>query len=360
MANKFKPYSSLPYLHGKPIATGEIRSSNSDFKVFEILPFSATGEGEHLLLHIEKSGENTTWVARQLAKHFGVKEMAVSYAGLKDRNAITQQWFGIHLPGKPNDDLSAFNIPNVKILSYARHNKKLRTGALIGNRFELTLRNVTAIDDAIERFEQIVHSGVPNYFGEQRFGFDGSNLNKALSLFNGQKIKDRKKRGMYLSAARSYIFNQIIAKRIAQNAFLSPVIGDVFMLTGSQSIFKSTEVDDDIIQRVAKHEIDITASMWGAGDLLTAIDALAIESSVKDNNQQLCDGLENFGLKQERRRMRLSMLQPNVVKVDDKTLTLSFILPAGSYATAILREVINYKDVSDERTQAKRNDNKAT
>ena len=105
----------------------------ADFKVFELLPFEPCGEGEHLFIHIRKTGANTLFVARQLAKYFNVKETLVSYAGLKDRFAVTEQWFGVHVPGKQTYDLSDLIIEGVEVLTYKRHNKKLRTGALSGN-----------------------------------------------------------------------------------------------------------------------------------------------------------------------------------------------------------------------------------
>ncbi|MDX2370638.1 MAG: tRNA pseudouridine(13) synthase TruD, partial [Colwellia sp.] len=195
----------LTYLHGKPQSSGLLRSQKNDFKVFEQLPFSPIGEGEHLFIYIRKTGANTVFVARELAKYFKVKEQLVSYAGLKDRFAVTEQWFGVHVPGKQVYDLQDLTIEGVEVLEYARHNKKLRTGALTGNRFELILRHVTDLQALHKRWNDIVEQGVPNYFGEQRFGIDGGNIDKALALFSGTKVKDKKKRGMYLSAARSCI-----------------------------------------------------------------------------------------------------------------------------------------------------------
>ena len=163
----------LSFLHGKPQSTGLLRQQKSDFKVFEQLPFLPCGEGEHLFIHIRKIGANTVFVARELAKYFKVKEQLVSYAGLKDRFAVTEQWFGVHVPGKQEYDLKDLSIEGVEILSYKRHNKKLRTGALTGNRFELILREITDLKALNQRWEKIVREGVPNYFGEQRFGIDG-------------------------------------------------------------------------------------------------------------------------------------------------------------------------------------------
>ncbi len=358
--------TELAYLHGKPKSKGLLRTKQSDFKVFEQLPFLPCGEGEHLLIHIRKTGANTVFVARELAKYFKVKEQLVSYAGLKDRFAVTQQWFGIHVPGKQVFDLSDLNIEGVEVISYQRHNKKLRTGALTGNRFELILRDVTELKALHERWESIVSQGVPNYFGEQRFGIDGGNIDKALSLFSGTKVKDKKKRGMYLSAARSTIFNDIINERIKQNTFSKIQVGDVLMLAGTQSVFHLDEVDNKIKQRFNEKDVDITATMWGAGELMTSAVPKTLEQQVADNHNEFSEGLPRFGLKQERRRIRLIIgdanieilpndtvpndTVPNDIAADDSLSTvkpavkISFSLAAGSYATTVLRELINYQD----------------
>lgn len=358
---------ALAYLHGKPLSKGLLKAKQSDFKVFEQLPFLPCGEGEHLFVHIRKTGANTVFVARELAKYFKVKEQLVSYAGLKDRFAITEQWFGVHVPGKQVYDLSDLVIEGVEVLSYKRHNKKLRTGALTGNRFELILRDVTELKALHERFNSIVEQGVPNYFGEQRFGIDGGNIGKALALFSGTKVKDKKKRGMYLSAARSTIFNDIISERIKKNVFSKVQTGDVLMLAGTQSVFHLDEVDDSIKQRFDEKDVDISATMWGAGELMTSAEPQVLEQQVADTHSEFSQGLPRFGLKQERRRIRLAIdgadievlpteTQSNENKSNEpqknkstanellSTVKISFSLPAGSYATTVLRELIDYQD----------------
>jgi tRNA pseudouridine13 synthase len=338
------------YLYGKPESTGLLRNDISDFKVFEKLPFEPCGEGEHLFVHIRKTGANTLFVARELAKYFKVKEQLVSYAGLKDRFAVTEQWFGIHVPGKEVFELNDLVIEGVEILSYKRHNKKLRTGALLGNQFELVLREVTAIKSLTERWHKIVEQGVPNYFGEQRFGIEGGNIERALSLFSGQKIKDKKKRGMYLSAARSHIFNHVINERIKQQRFDEVAKGDVLMLAGTQSVFHLDEVDSTIEKRFIDKDVDITAPMWGAGDLMTTAEPLALEQSVAENNAEFCLGLPRFGLKQERRRIRLNVADTSIELLapekGDSSVKISFFLPAGCYATTVLRELLVYQDMT--------------
>ena len=343
------------YLYGQPTSTGFLRSEMADFKVFENLPFQPCGEGEHLFIHVRKTGENTAFIAKQLAKHFGVKENLVSYAGLKDRFAVTEQWFGIHVPGKTVFDLSELSIEGVEVLSSARHNKKLRIGALTGNSFQITLKKVTEVEELVRRWHAIVAHGVPNYFGEQRFGIEGGNIEKALSLFSGTKVKDKKKRGIYLSAARSLIFNTMIDERIKNNQFDQLTDGDVCMLAGTQSVFIADEVDDSIIKRFSEKDIDITAPMWGAGELMSTKQIQVFEQSIGSQFQAFCDGLAKFGLKQERRRIRLCVDNANITVTKDgenNTVVLDFSLPAGSYATTVIRELLDYTDLTQRQGHA--------
>ncbi|WDE00053.1 tRNA pseudouridine(13) synthase TruD [Thalassomonas actiniarum] len=338
--------SQLAYFHGKPQSSGELRTQMSDFKVFEQLPFAPCGEGEHLYIHIRKTGANTVYVARQLAKYFKVKEALVSYAGLKDRFAVTEQWFGVHVPGKQVYDLSDLVIDGVEVLAYARHNKKLKTGALTGNRFEITLRNVTNIESLKQKWQQIIAQGVPNYFGEQRFGIDGGNIARAGELFAGTKVKDKKKRGIYLSAARSYLFNQAVSQRIEDNTFDVLAPGDVCMLAGTQSVFLAEEIDELLKGRLRDKDIDITAPMWGAGELKTTGAVLAFEQELMAQHPDFCQGLAKFGLKQERRRIRLNVAGTDISTGQD-SVTLTFSLPSGCYATTILRELVDYTDLTE-------------
>lgn len=336
---------NLPYLYGAPQATGKLREQMSDFKVFEILPFEPCGEGEHLIIHIKKTGANTVFVARELAKYFGISEKLVTYAGLKDRFAVCEQFFGVHVPGKQEFDLSNVNIDGVEILSWKRHNKKLKTGALIGNRFEINLTHVSDVDAVEARWQQICKTGVPNYFGEQRFGIDGGNIERAQSMFEGKKVKDKKKRSIYLSAARSFIFNNIIAKRIETNKYHDLQPGDVCMLAGTQSVFLAEDIDETLKNRLQEKDIDITASMWGAGELMSTGDVAALEQSIADEHHVFAKGLGKFGLKQERRRIRLNITQPQIV-LNEGQVTVTFFLPSGCFATTVLRELIDYQDMT--------------
>lgn len=335
----------LPYLYGKPSVTGQLRTKMADFKVIEILPFEPCGEGEHLLIKVRKTGANTVYVARELAKYFAVPEKLVTYAGLKDRFAVCEQTFGVHVPGKKAYDLSDLTIEGVEVISWQRHNKKLKTGALIGNRFEIVLRQVSDHEQLAQRWQKICEGGVPNYFGEQRFGIEGGNIERAQALFGGQKVKDKKKRSIYLSAARSYLFNQMIAQRIEENRYADIEVGDVCMLAGTQSVFKVEAVDDALIERLATKDIDLTASMWGAGELMSQESVAQLEQSVAERYQDFAKGLAKFGLKQERRRMRLNVTSPQFESIDND-VKITFFLPTGSFATTVFRELIDYQDMT--------------
>ncbi|OXY83539.1 tRNA pseudouridine(13) synthase TruD [Oceanimonas doudoroffii] len=334
------------YLHGKPGVSGLLKAAPEHFIVREDLGFEPSGEGEHIFLHIRKRGQNTQWVARDLARLAGVAQRDVTWAGLKDRHAVTEQWFGVHLPGKDMPDFSPLESDDVQILAIARHHKKLKTGALKGNWFELVLTELEGEDDLDARLAAIGERGVPNYFGEQRFGHNGGNIDQARAMFGGKRIKDRNKRSMYLSAARSQLFNLAVSHRLAQGLGEQLLHGDCVMLAGSQSFFTINEdnpLDDALRARFAEGDIRLSAPLWGRGRLPAEDEAATLELAALAGQQDLMDGLEANGLKQERRALLLKPGQLSWQQNGD-CLTLSFWLPAGSYATSLVREIIQEKD----------------
>ncbi|MGD8525033.1 MAG: tRNA pseudouridine(13) synthase TruD [Thioalkalispiraceae bacterium] len=339
---------SLPvfaFAHGGPAVKGQIRRCPADFQVDEILGFEPDGQGEHFLLHVRKTNTNTEWLARQLAKFVGIKPMDVSYAGLKDRNAITTQWFSVRLPGNAEPDWQAFATQDYQVLQAQRHSRKLRRGSLQGNRFNI---RVTGLDGDLElletRLQRIQQQGVPNYFAEQRFGHGGDNLEMADKLLTaGQRIKNRHKRSLYISAARSFLFNQVCAARVENHSWLTGLAGDAMMLAGSHSFFIAENIDTTIQQRLAQGDIMTTGPLWGRGQLPTQAQASALEEQVLAPYAQWLQGLEQLGLKQERRAL---CVKPHDMRWQIDTqqycLQVEFTLPAGSYATSVLREAINY------------------
>ncbi|MBT1443375.1 tRNA pseudouridine(13) synthase TruD [Shewanella sp. JM162201] len=337
--------SELFYLYGKPEVKADIRSHNSDFQVKEILPFVPEGEGEHHLIHIRKDGLNTAQVAEMLSKFAGVHPKEVTFAGQKDKNAITEQWFGVRIPGKETPDWAAMSNEQLTVLSFARHSKKLRTGALSGNRFTLVLRNVSNPQALVERVKQIEQGGVPNYFGEQRFGHDGGNLIKARQMFQGRKVKDKNKRSLYLSAVRSELFNQVASARLTRFG-AAPIEGDCVMLSGSRSFFTAESWDDTLTKRLAEQDIQLSVPLWGRGLPLAVGQAGEFEAEVLLPFALERDGLEKEGLSQERRALLLRPEQLSY-KVDGNAVTLDFCLPAGAFATSVLRELCDYQDVKE-------------
>lgn len=331
----------LPYVYGAPSATGRLRSIPEDFKVYENLPFIPSGEGEHVFLQIEKTGENTEAIARQLARFAEVSQRDIGYAGLKDRHAVTTQWFSVWLPGKPEPDWSAMETPFLKVLQNVRHSRKLKRGVLTGNRFQITIRDWQSDNNKlIEQLTSIKNDGIANYFGEQRFGHEGRNVEKALEMFKGVKVK-REQRSIYLSAARSYLFNLILSERVAQGTWNKALAGDIFLFEGSQSCFKTDLPDADILSRIAAKAIHPSGVLWGKGDFDTAADAWAIEHQVIEQNKEISQGLIADGLEKSRRSLRVNVDDLTWSFVDQTTLLLTFSLPAGSYATALIRELID-------------------
>ena len=335
-----------PRVQGQPDSTAIIRSCPEDFRVDEELGFEADGEGEHLLVHLRKRNRNTDQVARELARHAGVRARDVSYCGLKDRVAVTTQWFSIWLPGKPDPDWSSLEDDDVQILTQARHRKKLPRGALRANRFTLVLRDIEGGRDALElRLTTALEQGVPNYFGEQRFGRGGSNLQSAQNMFDGRKVKDRHLRGLFLSAARSFLFNEVLAARIAAGNWNQVLPGEALMLSGSRSYFIANEIDEEVLRRHAEKDVLPSGPLWGRGELPSQLEAQALELSVLAEQTMFREGLEKAGLKQERRALCLSVndLQWQWLP-EGEHLQLQFSLPAGCYATSVLRELVNSRD----------------
>lgn len=297
---------SFSRLHGEPCLSGRLRESPQDFLVAEQLGFEPCGHGEHVYLYVRKTGANTAWAAGQIARLAGVRRSAVGYAGRKDRHAITEQWFSCHLPGRLEPAWRELTPAGIDVLRSRRHTKKLRVGVHAANRFRLVVRNLaadgaieTALEDFSRRIDAIGRDGFPNYFGEQRFGHQGNNLARADELFKGRRFA-RDKRNLYISAARSYLFNRELSRCVADGSWRE---GDGW-LRG--------------LARVAMPPLDdATLTHW-------------------------CSGLEALGVKAMRRPMRVMPARLDVETRED-SIALSFDLPAGSYATSLVRELISYR-----------------
>lgn len=326
-----RAHASVPPDGSGSLIAAAIRSKPEDFKVTEELGYEFTGDGEHDFLWIEKTGANTEWVARQLARFAEVPAKDVGYAGLKDRHAITQQWFSV--PRWHSPDWSQVDVEGVSILDVQRHNKKLRRGAHKANTFRIVLRGdgQSAHGDAfLERVELIRDTGVPNYFGEQRFGRGGNNLELADVWAAGKRLP-RHKRSIAISTVRSFLFNESLHARVVDGSWNTLLVGDKANLEGTASVFDVEEVDEDLVRRCREMDIHPAGELVGDG-------------SACDNEKWLA-ALEKARVVPGTRslRLRVSDLEANV---GDDMVDLSFTLGRGAFATSVLRELVEVTDVS--------------
>jgi tRNA pseudouridine13 synthase len=337
-------WDALPRAWGGTAAVGVIRAVPEDFWVDEQLCFEPDGAGEHLMIHVEKRNANTEWVSRHLARCLDIQPRDVGYAGLKDRHGVTRQWFSLRQPIGVEPDPASLECEGVKVLELVRHGRKLRRGAIASNRFRIRLRQLTGDKGLLEeRVAQIVAGGVPNYFGEQRFGHGCGNLVAAQRLFSDRRFKvSRHKRGLYLSAARSFLFNRVLAKRVEQGSWNQGLPGEVMMLDGKRAVFEAEDNDDSLASRLAAMDIHPTGPLWGKGESMVSAVVGELEQAVTEPYHQWREGLARFGLEQERRALRLPL--PDLkMEMGEGELELSFGLPSGCFATALLRELLDYR-----------------
>lgn len=339
-------FDSLPRMHGEPLATVQIRQKNSDFKVYEIPPCAPDGVGEHIWLHVRKDGCNTDWVAEQLARLASVKVADVSYAGRKDRHAVCEQWFSVRYPGLKTPELVS-DCDEFEILSQARHGRKLKTGALKGNRFEILMRPVAGAfnpSELAERLQAIELKGVPNYFGEQRFGREMSNLKQVERWVSGYPLpRSRNRRSMTISAARSWIFNQAVAWRLRKEDAYLLVNGDHCVVTGRHSGFTVDKVTDEQLNQLSNKEISIAAPLVGDG-LSDSYLSKIVDHHSEPYISQWCTKLAHIQMSTDWRPISLSPSQMIVQMNNDGNVGISFILSPGAFATSVIREVANVTD----------------
>ncbi len=334
----------LEYPYGTPACSGKIKQQPGDFKVAEQLGFSFTGEGEHLFLYIQKTALTTHELINILAEEVGVSTRQIGYSGLKDKQAVTQQWISIQLPGcKTIPDINETD--QFQILQSHWHDKKLRVGIHRSNSFDIVVRNVTGSLDALTSIVQhIQNSGFANYFGEQRFGAQNNNVEQALRVLNNRhkcKRLTRTKKSIYLSALRSELFNRILSHRIEQGIWIRPVNGDVCMLSGSQSVFVET-LSDAIIQRYTEFDLHAGISLFGTGDSRLLQQAYDIENEILSANAEICDTLVEQKMKRSFRANRAvarNLIVEN--KPDLAEIHVQVELEKGCYLTTLLNHFIS-------------------
>ncbi len=330
-----------PYALGKPVVSGQLRFQPADFDVEEIPAFEPAGEGSHLWLWVEKTGANTDWVAEQLAKAAGCSPRDVGYAGMKDRHAVTRQWFSLPWKVGAAAEFADPAVEGVRILQVTLHEKKLRRGILRGNRFRILLRQLQGdLSSLGPRLERLAEQGVPNYFGPQRFGFGGANVERAVQWLQQGGRLPRARRSIYLSALRSFLFNQVLAARVKDGSWNRLLEGELAMLDGTHSIFLSNPADEVLQQRCKDFDLHPTGPLPGRGGMATQNAAAELEQAVLAGYQDSIASLASFGVDAERRSLRLCVNELSW-DIQPDTLQLEFSLPAGAYATVVMREIIN-------------------
>lgn len=371
----FTDPSTLPQPISPPLLSATLKTYPQDFIVDEVLDIDFSGAGEHLWLQVQKVNMNTAFAAQLLADWSQIPLKDVGYSGIKDKKAQTTQWFSLRLPKKelPTEPFADFILKQtlndgetMTILAQQWHHKKLNRGTHQSNRFAIVLRDVVIENSApdltaktlvLTQLQNIAKSGVPNYFGAQRFGIDGNNITSALRLFakplpqskTSNKKSGKKRRApntaqsLALSAARSAIFNQILAARVIDDSWNQGKTGEIFNLAGSGSIFISDTIDEDIKSRLERFDIHPTAALWGKPSAKTSAAIADFETAIVKSDDlltQLAEGLIRFEVQSQRRALRLLIEDFDSDWLDDQTLKLTFTLTKGSFATSVLASFV--------------------
>lgn len=340
-----------PVSGGARVASAHLKTAPQDFRVSEVLEefpdqsetssaVSVTGEGEHLCLRIEKIGDNTEFVAGALATLADCRPFDVGFCGLKDRHAVTSQWFSLYRPGMMDNDAALIERISERwpVKSAHRSVRKLRRGDHQGNHFVVTLRQVSAGREVVESaLERLKMQGAPNYFGPQRFGFAGGNLDRAIhidpSALNrrgGQGKRrgrgkpggssDGRKNVLYFSAARSWFFNEVLATRVAEGSWRTPLPGEP-----------------------AEHA---TGPLWGDGGTSAGGEIGQRERDIVALTPELASLFLATRMKPERRPLVAMAKDLSWSWLDDGGLELNFFLDPGQYATTILSDIFELEDMS--------------
>lgn len=322
--------------------TARLKAQPEDFEVEEILGFEPDGTGDHLLLKVRKCGLNTTEVARMLAEHLELEDRDVSWAGRKDKHAVAYQYFSLRWPQEDLPDLMALEGDRLQLLELSRHKRKLRPGYNRGNRFRLRLREVEGDDEALgRRLELIASEGVPNYFGMQRFGQEMKNIEAAREMLEKGSFRRQKRnrRSMLLSAARSYLFNEVLAARVRAGTWSQLLPGELVMLEGSRSFFLAGTPTMELQARVAEHDVSPSGPLPGLVKKdAPEGEALAVEQAALSGESAMVDGLIRTGVLAARRSLRL--LPRNLHwEREGGDLLLEFELPSGAFATTVIAEL---------------------
>ena len=311
-----------------------------DFQVSEVLGFEPSGEGEHLFLQIKKTNLTTEALILEVAKCLSVAKRDIGYCGLKDKFAVTDQWLSVIWPIK--EPIPSLSGSNWQVMSAVRHNKKLKRGIHQANHFVICLKKLSGDSSLLDkRLQEIALNGFPNYFGTQRFGRGGANVEKAEKLFN-RVIKCKPfQRSIYYSAVRSFLFNNYLSLRIEQDSWNKAVDGDSFNLDGSNALFgPEDKIDSSLIERMRAYDIHPVGPLFGDGESRLTASAFELQQAVEDEYPVLVEGLKKARVKTAYRPLRVMPKSLNW-QIEKNDCELQFSLPSGSYATALIDQLVN-------------------
>lgn len=334
-----------PRAHGAPLAHGTLRTEPEDFFIEEELGFAPSGSGQHVLLRVRKRDSNTQWVARELARACGCRPLDVGYAGLKDRRAVAIQWFSVPHSPVTVEAWTTVKGEGFEVIEAHSHSRKLPRGALAGNRFCVRILGVEVDEGALNaRIADIATRGVPNYFGPQRFGRNGANLSR---LADDPRTLRPPERGFVLSAARSLVFNSVVAERVRDGSWAHLEVGDVANLDARGSVFPVDSLDQELLDRSRRLEIHPSGPLWGRGALSSRGRIHTLEADVAARLPQACALTEQVGMEQERRALRLAVRNLTWQR-EAAGIVIAFHLTRGSFATTVLREILEFDSLEGE------------
>ncbi len=333
---------------------GEIRQRLEDFFVEEQPLYRPCGEGEHIYLMIEKRGIGTPEMVDIVAAHFGVRRSSVGTAGMKDALAVTRQIVSVHTPGKILEDFPMLQNPSAGVLWADMHTNKLRTGHLLGNRFSIRIRNVSMTDApaALRVLRELEKRGLPNLFGPQRFGakFDNHEVGRQLLLGQLRRRMPTQKRKLMLNALQSAIFNEVLTRRMLDGTMDVILPGDLAFKHDNGSIFAvdaELAASDETRARLSEMQISPSGPMWGEKMMRASgtVDETELAALAKFNVT-----LEDFAQSRQaglvpgvRRPLRVAVTDTDLEGGQDEHgpyVRITFDLPAGAYATTVLREIM--------------------
>jgi tRNA pseudouridine13 synthase len=330
-----------------PGVGGRIKAEPADFEVEEIPAYEPSGSGDHLFLWIEKTDLGAEYFIRQVARRLGIPNGEVGTAGLKDRRAVTRQW--VSVPATCESALPNLEGNGIRVLRVSRHANKLRPGHLRGNRFRIVIRDADQSIDPQPILDRIAADGLPNFYGPQRFGRGGETAAIGMSLLKGEPSRTRNPflRKLALSAAQSLLFNQYLATRLTDDLLRTVIAGDVMAKWPAGGMFTAEDVPTEQV-RFDRREIVTAGPMFGRKTFPTKAAAAEREEAILTAAGLSRDSFAGFGkLVQGTRRHNLVYVDDLSASWEQNGLRLSFTLPAGSYATVLLHEVMK-TDVSGE------------